>query len=382
MKYLLLIFISLIPLLSQAQDARSIKTIKFKSESLNQEREVFIYTPPYYNENIHDSYNVVYVFDSQNKSLFDLAHSALFFSNDSDLDNPHIVVGIPAFWSDDPDYFYNRSSDFLPEPQYDKKGGWFYGQANFKNFFKFINTELIPYVDANYRTLPNRVLIGHSLSASFVLQAFNKNPDIAKGYLVISPNLKYDRQRLVKEVVSLEDQPLNKFVYFSHVEEDHGFVLTGDGLRQVENKLKSIVYFEIDSILNKSHHTTYLQSVVNGYSKYFEYLAETGYYKPKPIKITVKVPNKEDEVYISGNQDNLANYEDGKVILQRSSDLIREIKLDLPSSTYIRFTGGPNKTEAIMKSIDLKEMVSFPIDVQSKKEYQFEITGWQEEAGN
>lgn len=375
MKHLLIIFFSFAFLQIQAQEYPTVKTIKLNSKELNQEREIFIYTPSYYDENIYEKYNVVFVFDSQNKSYFDLAHSALFFANENDTNNPHIVIGIPALWNEDPDNFYNRNSDFLPKPKHDTQN-WFYGQANFENFFNFIDKELIPYVNDNYRTLPNRVFIGHSLSASFVLKAFITNPDISKGYFVISPNIIYDKERLVNEVSNLKANKLNKFIYFSHVEEDDGFVLSNSGVKKIENKLKTVTHFEIDSLSNKTHHSTFLPSLVNGYTKYFKFLKKKGFYEPKPIKITVKVPNKDNEVYISGNHKALGNYQDGKIKLKRRSDFIREIELNIPSPSYIRFTGGPDKTEAIMKSIDLQELISFPIDIQTEREYEFEIIDW------
>ncbi len=76
------------------------------------------------------------------------------------------------------------------------------------------------------------------------------------------------------------------------------------------------------------------------------------------------------------NHKALGNYQDGKIKLKRRSDFIREIELNIPSPSYIRFTGGPDKTEAIMKSIDLQELISFPIDIQTEREYEFEIIDW------
>ena len=79
MKYLLIFFFSFAFSHIQAQVYPTVKTIHLNSKELDQEREIFIYTPPYYNENIYEKYNVIFVFDSQHKSYFDLAHSALFF---------------------------------------------------------------------------------------------------------------------------------------------------------------------------------------------------------------------------------------------------------------------------------------------------------------
>ena len=86
--------------------------------------------------------------------------------------------------------------------------------------------------------------------------------------------------------------------------------------------------------------------------------------------------DESDEVYISGNHKNLGNYQDNKIKLKKTSNLIREIELKIPSPSYLRFTGGPNKTEAIMKNVNLQELISFPIDIQTEDEYEFEIIDW------
>ena len=59
MKYLLIFFFSFTFSHIQAQVYPTVKTIHLNSKELDQEREIFIYTPPYYNENIYEKYNVI-----------------------------------------------------------------------------------------------------------------------------------------------------------------------------------------------------------------------------------------------------------------------------------------------------------------------------------
>ena len=98
--------------------------------------------------------------------------------------------------------------------------------------------------------------------------------------------------------------------------------------------------------------------------------------KPKKVKIVVKVPNTDDDVFISGNQASLGNFEEGKIKLDSKSELIREIELDLTSPADVRFVGGPNKTEAILKNFDLNYLYHIGIRPIDKKEYHFEIVDW------
>ncbi|MGD1847127.1 MAG: alpha/beta hydrolase-fold protein [Salibacteraceae bacterium] len=67
------------------------------------------------------------------------------------------------------------------------------------NFTKFIESELIPYIDNNYPTISHRTLIGHSLGGLVVANAFVKYPHLFNNYLAIDPSLGWDNQKLLNE---------------------------------------------------------------------------------------------------------------------------------------------------------------------------------------
>ena len=57
-------------------------------------------------------------------------------------------------------------------------------------FLDFLNQELIPFVESEYRIEPaRRTLIGHSLGGLFALYTLLEQPDSFEHYLVISPSL-------------------------------------------------------------------------------------------------------------------------------------------------------------------------------------------------
>lgn len=62
-------------------------------------------------------------------------------------------------------------------------------------------------------------------------------------------------------------------------------------------------------------------------------------------KIKVSVPNHTDEVYITGNQDPLGNWNPGKIKLNKTSAYEREISLDLTFPAEFKFTRGGWDTE-------------------------------------
>ncbi len=57
------------------------------------------------------------------------------------------------------------------------------------NFIRFIKTELVPYVEKNYRTSGSRILTGQSFSALFALYSFLKDPGLFDAYLLGSLSL-------------------------------------------------------------------------------------------------------------------------------------------------------------------------------------------------
>jgi len=97
-----------------------------------------------------------------------------------------IVVGIPNT---------NRARDFTPyqgtlgsNTNIDENSG---GGVQ---FMKFITSDLIPYIDSTYSTIPKRTLIGHSLGGLVVFEALLHNRDFFDYYLAIDPALDFDRK--------------------------------------------------------------------------------------------------------------------------------------------------------------------------------------------
>ena len=126
-----------------------------------------------------------------------------------------IVVGI-GYPYDDPliDKRKGRMRDYVVDSGPDGPGG---GDA----FFQFLAEELVPRIDATYRTDPaQRVLCGHSLGGFFSLYVLlttgrDETPLFA-GYIAADPSLGLDDSRLLHEELLLRDQTntLPRSLYF------------------------------------------------------------------------------------------------------------------------------------------------------------------------
>ena len=91
---------------------QKIENIKLNSKILNQEREIWVYTPFGFDENKSKNYDVIYVFDAQARAYFDLVHSAIHFYNEGMF--PMVVVGIVSPFDDKTKQ--SRNTDLLPKP--------------------------------------------------------------------------------------------------------------------------------------------------------------------------------------------------------------------------------------------------------------------------
>lgn len=155
----------------------------FYMPQLDRNRRIWLYLPPGYN-NSTDHYPVIYMHDGQN--LFDAVTSYVGeWEVDETLNELHedgydvpIVVGIDNGGAD-------RISEYTPwiNSQY---GG---GQGDL--YIEFIVETLKPYIDENYRTLPNRehtAIWGSSLGGLISYYGVLKYQDVFSRAGVYSPS--------------------------------------------------------------------------------------------------------------------------------------------------------------------------------------------------
>ena len=91
----------------------------------------------------------------------------------------------------------DRTRDFTPTrlDQFPTSGGA-------DPFLRFMREELVPFVDAKYRTAEYRILVGHSFGGLVACHAFLTTPDTFDAYLAISPSLWWEKGLLVKNLES------------------------------------------------------------------------------------------------------------------------------------------------------------------------------------
>ena len=68
-----------------------------------------------------------------------------------------------------------------------------------ETFTKFMEKELIPYIDSKYPTMNYRTLIGHSYAGLFTINMLVNHKHLFQNYIAIDPSLDWDGQKLLKE---------------------------------------------------------------------------------------------------------------------------------------------------------------------------------------
>lgn len=361
-----------------AQTIARVENIRIQSKALNQEREILIYTPVDYDWRTNEYFSVIYVFDSQSREFFDYTSSIVSFLNNGN--KSFIVVGISSPYNEKLDY--SRRNDFLPNIEsedYKKQTGKYYGNAN--NFLSYVDSEVIPFVNSKYRTLNENIAVGHSLGASFILYSLLKKPNLFQNNIAISPNLAYDENKLSKEITNFDYSKLKKptFIYLSNANEGIDYWKEWNQAREnvysfFKNSLtdKNITV-KIAEFPKNNHWNTFPPSLNNAFEIYFKNIEgkqENELNQEKyEVTIRVKVNDKDDIVYITGNQPNLGDWNPNKVEMVKTSELEREIVLKIQSPAQFKFTKG--SWDTVLQVVGTYNNVT--IKPEKNKEFEFEI---------
>ncbi|MBS9525674.1 esterase [Litoribacter alkaliphilus] len=364
-----------------AQHIARVDNIKIQSKKLNQEREILVYTPTDYDYRINEFFEVIYVFDSQNREFFDFTSSTISFLTNATKN--YIVVGITSPYNKELDY--SRNNDLLPVLQTGKsieRYGRYSGNAD--NFLEYVTTEVIPFINSNYRTLNHPIAVGHSLGASFVLYSLVKKPNTFNNYIAISPNLAYEDEKLSKALMDFDYKKIESFTYLYLSNANEGIDYWEEwkpARKKVHSFLKDVlkeekIAVEIADYSNNNHWNTFPPSLNNALEYYFTNILEKQINELSKedydVTIRVKVPTENDTVYITGNQSNLGEWNPGKIQMQKVSEYHREITLTLRSPAQFKFTRGDWDTEAVIKGTYGNAIIKPELN----KEFNFEIQNY------
>jgi uncharacterized protein len=169
-----------------------------ESATLKERRHYLVYTPPSYDDTTTapQRYPVLYLLDGDAHfhSVSGLIQILGTGVNGTYAIPEMIVVAIPNTnrTRDMTPTQVTRGFDGRPVPGLSVSGGM-------ANFLTFIRSELIPQIERQYRTMPYRVFVGHSLGGITAINALYTVPETFNAYVAIDPSLWWDDSLLLRQ---------------------------------------------------------------------------------------------------------------------------------------------------------------------------------------
>ena len=137
-------------------------------------------------------------------------------------------------------------------------------------FYKFIDQELIPYIDSKYNTSKFKVAVGHDLMGNFINSFLFQDTPIFQAYINLSPDFKGSMSENV--ATRLEWLENDVFYYMATADEDIKPIRdrirkTNDNLKTLENQ--NLTYY-FDELVGDSHYTLVSGALSKALDRIFE----------------------------------------------------------------------------------------------------------------
>ena len=239
--------------------------VAIKSEVLGEERVILIRTPPGYERN-GQRYPVLYMTDG-GAHLGHTSATIEFLSGNGRM--PEMIV--VAITNTDRTRDLTPTNASMPRPDGTEMN--FPTSGGSDKFLKFIETELIPKIEKDYRTQPYRVFAGHSFGGLFAIHSFLTRPESFNAYIAVSPSMQWDNHLLSRKAEEFfkDRKELNRTLFLTLANEGGAMREGFDRFKGVLGKIKP-KGFEWDSMLmeDEDHGSVVMRSHYHGLRKVFD----------------------------------------------------------------------------------------------------------------
>jgi len=162
------------------------------SAILKAERTIWVHLPEGYKADGAERYPVIYVLDG--KDQFQALVAVIEHLSGENLMPKMIVVGI-------------LQDDRLAELTFGKDMEFPDSEGKGEQFLDYIEKELIPHIDAKFRSAPYRTFVGHSVGGLTVVHALVHRPQLFNSYISLEGALWWNKHHVVKEAKDVLGQP-------------------------------------------------------------------------------------------------------------------------------------------------------------------------------
>lgn len=165
---------------------------EFQSDVMNTTRLLKISVPNSYTDNPDKMYPLTIVLDSE--YLFDIYVSNAKLYANKDKAPEQIVVGI----------IQNQNKERYHDCAYDKVTSMPTEEG--LKFYKFIRTEVLNYMDANYRISPFKTIIGNTFTANFINYFLLEEKPAFSAFVNLNPSYALDMKTfLLKKIPTIQE---------------------------------------------------------------------------------------------------------------------------------------------------------------------------------
>jgi len=203
--------------------------VEIQSNILNEDRLLNIYLPNGYSPDSLKVYPVIYLLDGSIDEDFIHIAGLVQFGSFSWINilPESIVVGISNV---------DRKRDFTFPSNNELDQKEFPTSGKSEIFTQFIEKEVQPFIEENYKVNNTKTLIGQSLGGLLATEILYTNPEIFDNYVIISPSLWWDEGSLIRSAKPASYESI-KSIYIGVGKEGYGMEEAAEALY---NKLKAI----------------------------------------------------------------------------------------------------------------------------------------------
>ncbi|MBN1820542.1 MAG: chitobiase/beta-hexosaminidase C-terminal domain-containing protein [Prolixibacteraceae bacterium] len=251
---LILIFISGLFKQTKAQDKLTVKDSIY-SEILREQRDIVVRLPESYDPASDTKYEVIYLVDGEwTEHPFSFIQK---YAQDNEYVPPVILVAVKNRYIDGAN---QRDRDFLPVhvPQPAISGGA-------DKFLAFLKTELMPYIDKNYKTNGENSLYGHSYGGLFVAYTLFTMPGLFETFYATDPAFWYNNDYIIKLAgEKLGSLPPGKIFWVAGITE----TFKGMKIDKMDSVLKAkapeTLHWKVVTFPNEKHNSVGLKGIYDG----------------------------------------------------------------------------------------------------------------------
>lgn len=254
--------ITLLLLLVTLQVTSQVIYEPFQSTKLGESREIKIQLPRNYDPEEKVEYPLIVVLDGD--YLFEPVAGNVDYQSYWGEMPKCIVVGVNQRNSREKDLYYDQEQFFPAQDGAD--------------FFEFLGSELVPYIEGKYNVSDFRIVMGHDLSANFINYYLFKDQPMYRAFVLLSPDLAPEMKNRLQLRLSTLD--IDTFYYLSTADNDieslKKSILETDGLLKTLDNPK--VHYRFDNFTDADHYSMVGLGIPKALNQIF------GLYKPISMK--------------------------------------------------------------------------------------------------